>query len=114
MYDRDTIKNLYLQGNSLRGIAKIVGCDPGTCRNILVELGFRQSEFTERAIRNGYHKVAQIDATTGQTINVFNSMTEASKVFGSNRNTNISNAIKRGHKAFGYVWRIVDNDKLCS
>lgn len=113
LYDRDTIKRLYLQGNSLLGIAKIVGCDPATCRNILVELGFNQSEFTERAIKNGFRKVAQIDATTGRIIKVFRSMTEAAKSFGSKRNTNISNAIKRGHKAFGYAWQIIDEAPLC-
>ncbi len=115
LYNQDDVKKLFVAGKSLRYIAGVIGCDPVTCHNILVGLGFNPAIFQARANRNGHHKIAKIDKDTGEIVGVFDSMTLAAHSVGVKRNTGLSNAFKKGSdEAYGYKWKIINHAALYS
>ena len=113
--DYNAVFNLYKQGLSFREIAKCLGYDSSSCRNIVKSMGVSQDEITDRSKQWFVNPIVQYDLNSGEILNIYKSSREAARSIGKKRCTGISNALIRGTgKAYGYGWKRISIDEYVS
>lgn len=106
-YDYKFLISQYQKYKTVEKTAEKCGCHAHT-----VSRALKAHEITPHTKALGVsRKIRQIDPVSLTTINIYNSLTEASKALGKNNTTAISHALSGKTKsAYGFIWKDFNED----
>lgn len=107
LYDYQKIADKYLELQNQKETAKYFGCDPDTVKRACDSCNIKMLSGQEVSKRNNSQAVYQIDKNTKKVLNIFYSISEASRVTGIN-NGSISKVCRGVRQtADGFIWKLV-------
>ena len=104
--DYDLIYSLYLNGCDYKGITKLTGYDTRTISSALNEYGILQEERKQRAIARLKKRVARLDKTTKEILEILPSAQEADRRYNTGKHVaEVCNGKRKS--AGGYCWKYI-------
>ena len=104
--DYDLIYNLYSGGSDYKTITSLTGYDKNTIKTALELHGILQEERRKRAFARTSRRVARLDKTTGEILEILSSVNEADKKYKTGKH--VADVCKGKRKsAGGYGWKYI-------
>jgi hypothetical protein len=104
--DYDLIYSLYLNGCDYKEITKLTGYDTRTISSALNEHGILQEERKQRAITRLKKRVARLDKTTKEILEILPSAQEADRRYNTGKHVaEVCNGKRKS--AGGYCWKYI-------
>ena len=106
--DDDKILELHNSEFNAMEIAKITGYSVDSCRAALLHNGVTPEEIKQTANNSLRKRVRQISLSSGETIRVFESISDALQSLGKNQSGHITSVCNHSrNSAYGYKWEWV-------
>lgn len=116
LYDYDTIWELWESGKTIKQISKEVGCNDFVVRTVLDIHNISTEERKERSIDDQLlshekykREVNQIDISSNEVINTYESVSEAARKIGADNST-MSKICAKSATFKGYKWEYTGNE----
>jgi hypothetical protein len=108
--DYDLIVSLFREGKTNREIQKITNYDGATIKKALENGNISSEERILRGIESSYNPVAKLDKNTGEILEVYSSVAEATKK-NPHTSRHIGQVCKGTRKtAGGFKWKYLDKE----